>query len=87
VGLTHSNNRLDVTDGDRNTTHDVRLTSDVCIELSYLFFVNLVELGMNVTLGVNDVLLQHFLIDLEVRVSLLYLALVKKVVDKEFRHF
>ncbi len=76
VCLTHANDGLDVTDRNRNATYDVRLTSDVCVELSHLLLVNFIEFGMNVSLGVNDVLLQHFLVNLEVRVSLFDLTLV-----------
>lgn len=86
MGLTHANDRLDVTDCDRNTTHNVRFTSDICVELSNLLLVDFVEFGVDVSLCVNYVLLQHFLIDLEVWVSLLDLALVKKVVGQEFRY-
>ena len=86
VGLTHTNDRLDVTDCDRNTAHNVRLTPDVCVELSNLLLVDFVEFGVDVSLCVNYVLLKHFLIDLEVWVSLLDLAFVKKVVGQEFRY-
>ena len=42
---------------------------------------------MNVALGIYDVLLQHLLVDLEVRVSLLNLTFVEKIVAEELQNF
>jgi len=42
---------------------------------------------VNVALGIYDVLLQHLLVDLEVRVSLLNLTFVEKIVAEELQNF
>lgn len=62
-GFTHSNHRLDVSDGNRNTTHKVGFTSDLSVELGDLVLVNFLQLWSNETLGVDQVLLEDFLVD------------------------
>ena len=66
-----------MTNSDRNSTNDVRLPSNVCIELSDFFFVDLVELRLHMTLSVNDVLLKQLLVNLEVGIGLLDIAFIK----------
>jgi hypothetical protein len=71
MSLTHADNRLDVTNSNRDSTDNIGFASDVCIELRYFFFVYFVEFWLNISLGINNVLFKHFLIDLEIGVSLL----------------
>ena len=63
VRLTHSDDALDVSDGDRDSTNDVGLSSDVSVELSDLVLVDLGELWLLEPLGVDEVLLQGLLRD------------------------
>ena len=58
MSLRHSDDRLNVSDGDWDTTNHGALPSDVGVELSDLVLVNLGELGGHKPLGVDQVLLQ-----------------------------
>ena len=54
----HSDQRLDMTYCDWDSTNDTRLSSDISIERSDLILIDLCESGSEVPLGVNEVLLQ-----------------------------
>lgn len=63
VGLTHSQDTLDVTHGDGDTTDSVRLSSDVGIEVCNLVAIDLVESWVAVAFSINDILAEEFLVE------------------------
>ena len=84
MSLGHTQDTLNVTDSDGDTTDHIRLATDVCIELSHLFLIYLRELRVDVSASIDDVLPQHCLVDL---VSLILghssdLAVIKEVLSE-----
>lgn len=58
VSLGHSDQRFNVTNSNWNTADDIRLSSNVRIEFDNLVLINLRQLWLVVSLGVDEVLLQ-----------------------------
>ena len=66
---------------DGNSSHCKTLLSDVSIELCHLLLVNLIEFGVDVSSGIDDVFSKELLIDL-LPGFLLDASLIKQVVGK-----
>jgi hypothetical protein len=63
MGFRHSQYTLNVSDSNGNPPNDVAFSSHICIELGNLVSVDLIQLGVDKLLSVDNVLLQELLID------------------------
>lgn len=59
MSLGHSYQGLDMTDGNWDATYYTRLSPDFSIELSHLVLIDLCELGSEMPLGIDQILLEY----------------------------